>query len=116
MAAASENGQRRENGTLTWIIIIALVLAVIVLAAFVSLHRSQVAIRIGHADRETITASIATNGKIEALRQLSGLRSHRYHGEKDLCAAGYLGEARANCFCDWKMPMRGCRLPGPRRN
>ena len=37
------------------------------LAAFVSLHRSQVAIRVGQAERETITASIATNGKIEAL-------------------------------------------------
>jgi HlyD family secretion protein len=67
MAAASENGHRRANGRLTWIIIIALILAVVVLAAFVSLHRSQVAIRIGHADRETITSSIATNGKIEAL-------------------------------------------------
>ena len=64
-----------------------------VLAAFVSLHRSQVAIRVGHADRETITASIATNGKIEALEQLSGLRSHRHHGEEDLRAAGYLGES-----------------------
>ncbi len=67
MAAASENGHRSTNGKLTWIIIVALILAVVVLAAFVSLHRSQVAIRIGHADRETITASIATNGKIEAL-------------------------------------------------
>ena len=42
-------------------------MAVIVLAAFVSLHRSQVTIRVGQAARETITASIATNGKIEAL-------------------------------------------------
>jgi HlyD family secretion protein len=38
-----------------------------VLAAFVSLHRSQVTIRVGQAERQTITASIATNGKIEAL-------------------------------------------------
>ncbi len=67
MAAASENGHRSTNGKLTWIIIVALILAVVVLAAFVSLRRSQVAIRVGHADRETITASIATNGKIEAL-------------------------------------------------
>ena len=67
MAAASENGHRRANGKLTWIIIVALILAVVVLAAFVSLRRAQVTIRIGHADRETITASIATNGKIEAV-------------------------------------------------
>lgn len=67
MPAASDNGKRRANGRLTWVIIIALVLAVIVLAAFVSLRHSQVQIRIGHAQRETITASIATNGKIEAL-------------------------------------------------
>ncbi len=67
MAAASENGYRRANGRRTWIIIIGLIVAVVVLAAFVSLHRSQVSVRVGHADRETITASIATNGKIEAL-------------------------------------------------
>jgi HlyD family secretion protein len=67
MAAESENGHRRANGKLTWIIIVALILAVVVLAAFVSLRRAQVTIRIGHTDRETITASIATNGKIEAL-------------------------------------------------
>jgi HlyD family secretion protein len=67
MAAASENGLRHVNGRRTWLIIVGLLVAVIVLAAFVSLHRSQVAIRVGMAQRQTITASIATNGKIEAL-------------------------------------------------
>ena len=67
MAAPSENGHRNANGKRTWLVIIGLILAVVVLAAFVSLHRSQTAIRVGHADRGTITASIATNGKIEAL-------------------------------------------------
>lgn len=67
MAAATDNGRVRVHAKRTWIIVIALVLAVVVLAAFVSLHRSQVAIRIGRTDRETITDSIATNGKIEAL-------------------------------------------------
>ena len=67
MAAASENGHRDVNGKRTWLVIVGIVIAVIVLAAFVSLHRSQVTIRVGHAARETITASIATNGKIEAL-------------------------------------------------
>ncbi len=67
MASATENGHGRVNGRRTWTIVIGLILAVVVLAAFVSLRRSQVAIRIGRADRQTITESIATNGKIEAL-------------------------------------------------
>ncbi len=67
MAAASENGHRGVNGRRAWLVIVGLLLAVIVLAAFVSLRHSQVAIRVGMAERETITASIATNGKIEAL-------------------------------------------------
>ena len=67
MAAASDNGLRPVNGKRTGLIVIAVVIAVIVLAAFVSLHHSQVTIRVGQAERQTITASIATNGKIEAL-------------------------------------------------
>ena len=67
MAAGTENGRKAVNSKRTGIILIALVLAVVVLAAFVSFRRSQVPIRVGHAERETITASIATNGKIEAL-------------------------------------------------
>jgi len=67
MAAASENGHRNTNGKRTWLVIIGLIIAVVVLAAFVSFHRSPVAIRVGRVERETITASIATNGKIEAL-------------------------------------------------
>lgn len=67
MAALTENGYRNGNGRRTWLLGIGLVVAVVVLAAFVSLHHSQVAIRVGLAERQTITASIATNGKIEAL-------------------------------------------------
>jgi len=67
MAAASDNGLRPVNGRRTGLIVLVVIVAVIVLAAFVSLHRSQVTIRAGQAERETITASIATNGKIEAL-------------------------------------------------
>jgi len=67
MAEASDNGPRRVNGKRTWLVIAGLLLAVVVLAAFVSLHHSQVTIRVGTAERQTITASIATNGKIEAL-------------------------------------------------
>ena len=67
MAGVAENGVRPLNGRRTWLVIVGLLLAVIVLAAFVSLHHSQVAVRVGMAERQTITASIATNGKIEAL-------------------------------------------------
>jgi HlyD family secretion protein len=67
MAAATENGHGRVSGRRTWGIVIGLTVAVVVLAAFVSLRRSQVAVRVGRADRQTITESIATNGKIEAL-------------------------------------------------
>jgi HlyD family secretion protein len=66
MAAASDNGLRPVNGKRTGLIV-AVAVAVIILGAFVSLHRSQVTIRVGRVDRQTITASIATNGKIEAL-------------------------------------------------
>jgi HlyD family secretion protein len=67
MVAASDNALRPVNGKRTGLVIIGLIVAVVVLAAFISLHRSQVTIRVGQASRETITASIATNGKIEAL-------------------------------------------------
>ena len=67
MAGTAENGRRRVNGRRTWLVIVGLLVAVVLLASFVSLRRSQVVIRVGMADRETITASIATNGKIEAL-------------------------------------------------
>src|SRR5271169_5626360 len=67
MAAGNENGRKPVNGKRTGIILVALILAVVVLAAFVSLRRSQVPSRVAHAERQTLTASIATNGKIEAL-------------------------------------------------
>ena len=67
MAVANGNGQKPVNGKRTGIILVALGLAVVVLAAFVSLRRSQVPIRTGRVERQNLTASIATNGKIEAL-------------------------------------------------
>jgi len=67
MAVENGNGPKPVNGKRTGIILVALVLAVVVLAAFVSLRRPPVPIRVGHAERGTITASIATNGKIDAL-------------------------------------------------
>ena len=95
MASATENGHGRVNGRRTWTIVIGLILAVVVLAAFVSLRRSQVAIRIGRADRETITESIATNGKIEALNNFEAYAPMATTVKKILRAAGFVGEARA---------------------
>jgi HlyD family secretion protein len=67
MAAATERGRSGLNGKLTWIILIGLILAVVLLAAFISLRRARVAIRVGAADLGTVTASISTNGKIEPI-------------------------------------------------
>lgn len=67
MAASTERGRTGLNGKLTWIILVGLILAVILLAAFISLRRARVAIRVGKAEIGTITASISTNGKIEPI-------------------------------------------------
>ncbi|MFZ0704335.1 MAG: efflux RND transporter periplasmic adaptor subunit [Candidatus Korobacteraceae bacterium] len=67
MATATERGGRGPNGKLTWAILIGLILAVVLLAAFISLRRARVAIRVGKAEIGTITASISTNGKIEPI-------------------------------------------------
>lgn len=67
MAATNETGRRRTNGRLTWVILVGLILAVVVLAAFISLRRARVAIRVGTAEVGTVTASISTNGKIEPI-------------------------------------------------
>ena len=46
-------------------IVLAIAVAVVLLAAFVSLHRGEVPVRSDKAERTTITAAISTNGKIE---------------------------------------------------
>jgi HlyD family secretion protein len=67
MAESTESGRTRLTWKPRWIILIGVVLAVIILAAFMSLRRSQVQVRSARAYRETITSSIATNGKIEPI-------------------------------------------------
>ena len=59
--------KRMSRSRRTWIIVLGLVLAMIVLGASVSFRRSQVAIRTGITTRETITAGISTNGQIEPI-------------------------------------------------
>ena len=49
-----------------WLILAAIVVAVIILAAFMS-RRREVPVRAAKAERETITTAIQTNGKIEPI-------------------------------------------------
>jgi HlyD family secretion protein len=49
-----------------WLVMAAIVVGVIILAAFAT-RRREVPVRAAKADRETITATIQTNGKIEPL-------------------------------------------------
>ena len=64
MTEATQRGRGGPNGRLTWIIIIGLILAVIVLAAFISLRRARIGVRIGDVERGTLTARSSSNGKI----------------------------------------------------
>ena len=115
MVAASDNGLRPVNGKRTGLIVIGVIVAVIILAAFVSLHRSQVTIRVGQATRETITASIATNGKIEALDNFQAYAPMPTTVKKIFVQQGdWVKPGR--CCCVWMMLMPGCRPRKPRRS
>ena len=61
-----------RNGRRMWIIIGGIVLAVLVLAAFMS-RRKDVSVRAAVAEKSTITAAIQTNGKIEPI---NGFEAH----------------------------------------
>lgn len=65
MPDTTENRQRKPGSRKTWVILVGLAVAVIILLASISLRRSEVAIRTGSTSRETITAGISTNGQIE---------------------------------------------------
>ena len=67
MAESTESGRTRAPWKPRWIIIIGVILAVLALTASLSFRRTQVQVRTARAYRETITASIATNGKIEPI-------------------------------------------------
>ena len=49
-------------------VVVAIILAVVLLAAFVSSRRGSLPVRVGHVERGPISASISTNGKIEPVR------------------------------------------------
>src|SRR5512146_674870 len=50
-----------------WLIVLAIVAAVVILAAFISTRRSLVPVRAATATRGDITSTIDTNGTIEAV-------------------------------------------------
>src|SRR5271167_1764286 len=67
MVESTESGRTGLNLRTRWIVIIGVILAALVLTAALSFRRSTVQVRTARALRETITSSIATNGKIEPI-------------------------------------------------
>ncbi len=67
MEELTERGRTRLSWNPRWIITVGVILAAVILVSVVSLRRSQVQVRTARAYRETITSSIATNGKIEPI-------------------------------------------------
>ena len=88
MAAETDNAHTGVNGRRTWFVLTGLILAVLVLAAFVSLRRAVVLVHVGRAERGTVTASIATNGKIEALDNFAAYAPGPTTVQKIFVAAG----------------------------
>ena len=67
MADPIERGPTRVALEPRWIILVGFILAVVILVLWLSFRRVQVQVRSARAYRETITASIATNGRIEPI-------------------------------------------------
>lgn len=58
----AEQGSSRRR----WAAVLIIVIAVVVLTAFLSLRPRRIRVQVTHPDREDITSSISTNGKMEA--------------------------------------------------
>ena len=67
MAESTKSGRTRVKFPTRWIIVIGVVLAALILTAALSFRRATVQVRTARAYRETITSSIATNGRIEPI-------------------------------------------------
>ncbi len=66
MARQQQEGNWYSRANRLWLILAAIVVAVIILAAFMS-RRRDVTVRAAKVERQTIVATIQTNGKIEPL-------------------------------------------------
>jgi len=73
MAESIGSARNRLKLPTRWIVVIGVILAALILTAALSLRRAQVQVRTARAYRETITSSIATNGKIEPI---DGFEAH----------------------------------------
>jgi HlyD family secretion protein len=67
MAESIDSGRTRLSWKPRWIILIGVALAVLILTLSLAFRRTQVQVRTARAYRETITSSIATNGKVEPI-------------------------------------------------
>jgi len=67
MAESTESGRNRLKLPSRWIVVIGVILAALILTAALSFRRATVQVRTARAYRETITSSIATNGRIEPI-------------------------------------------------
>src|ERR1019366_3870459 len=67
MAESIDSGRTRLAWKPRWIILIRVALAVLILTLSLAFRRSAGQDRIARAYRETITSSIATNGKVEPI-------------------------------------------------
>jgi len=67
MADSIDSGRTRLSWKPRWILLISVLSAVVILVLWLSFRRSQVQVRTARAYRETITASISTNGRIEPI-------------------------------------------------
>jgi len=59
--------QNNGNGKHVWRGIIIAVLAIIVLAAFISSRKGEVPVRVDHVTKQDLVTSISTNGKVEPI-------------------------------------------------
>src|SRR5436305_14047998 len=64
----AELTRQSGNGKHVWRGIIIAILAVIVLAAFISSRKGEVAVRVDRVTKQDLVTSISTNGKVEPIQ------------------------------------------------
>lgn len=63
----AESRRLNGNGKHVWRFVVVAILAVIVLAAFISRHKGEVPVRFDRVTRQDLVTSISTNGKVEPI-------------------------------------------------